>query len=465
MDESGEKKQGNDAMSLPSEPEKVKQNSQEDSFYYGRISEQVIASGIWAKLSKKAAKVYIALLSHARDMNKNWEVWPSNETLARESGYNERDIPAARREIERAGLVARKWRVDKQIHYRFAGSNLPAVEKNQRKKATTPRPRNHRGRFTTAENATVGNSTTYGEPVPQIMEAVVPQIMDTKHTPEANYLRKLSPVESEKSAHAQGNEGRETALPSVNDTAIPNNQEEGKRVGKGRNIIPLQRNEVDTYVHSFYSLIGQPKVTKSLLKHGRKQLTELLDAGWTLKNIATAIDSIKHGPKDDKGRPADGRGRLIGSIGYLAHMIGSAVEEAEAKEAAEVRRQAQAALRAQDEARCVREAEDYVRQQQENRRPVQSEARPIRTANDSYEKAEEAYQAEWGQWRTRFLTYMREKGGGEARNASEADEMEFRRLYLPPKRPERREFVPISGGMNEVMANMKLNWPAAVVSA
>src|SRR4051794_749416 len=166
---------------LHPENEKVKQSrAQSEKFYYGRISEQVVSSGIWAKLSKKAPKVYIAALSHARDQNKNWEVWPSNETLAKESGIHEKLIPAARREIEAAGLIAQKWRVDRQIHYEFAGAGFAAVETTHH--ITTKRPRDHYGRFTTAENATLAKSTTYGEPVPQSMEAAVPQNMDTKDT-------------------------------------------------------------------------------------------------------------------------------------------------------------------------------------------------------------------------------------------------------------------------------------------
>src|SRR5262249_35136071 len=149
-----------------------KSNSQAPpKFYFAMLPEQVVSSGILAKLSGKAAKVYIAALSHARDGNKP-VAWPSNQTLAKEAGVSPKRIPEARREIEQAGLVTRR-RVDRKICYSFIATGFEPAPRTDRSTAT-PRPRDHCGRFA-AFSASQGKSGTSEHQSPQFEDSASPQ--------------------------------------------------------------------------------------------------------------------------------------------------------------------------------------------------------------------------------------------------------------------------------------------------
>jgi hypothetical protein len=157
------------------------------------------------------------------------------------------------------------------------------------------------------------------------------------------------------------NEEAEATRPPSGDTTTSEGQNE-RKVRNKKKVVSLQpklnaKREVDTLVCNFYSTIGQPNIPKGLLKRGHKHIVQLLE-DYTLDDVTVAIDYVRDGQKDEQGRLLDERGKPIGAIGYLSHIIARAVEEKKAKAEAEDRQRArerQARIEDDERARKARE--------------------------------------------------------------------------------------------------------------
>ena len=86
------------------QPVNVVVGDQADGRWF-RLFHAVIESGIWAKLSLPASKVYVTLAKYA---NNQWLAWPSVQKICRLAGLKERSIYRAIDELEGARLLNRR---------------------------------------------------------------------------------------------------------------------------------------------------------------------------------------------------------------------------------------------------------------------------------------------------------------------------------------------------------------------
>ena len=83
--------------------------------YFSRFFHWIVKDGVWAKLSRKASRVYVVLLTFA-DYNK-FVAFPGVTTISRLSGVARGSISAATNELVRFGLIDKK-RASRRFAYR-----------------------------------------------------------------------------------------------------------------------------------------------------------------------------------------------------------------------------------------------------------------------------------------------------------------------------------------------------------
>lgn len=147
----------------------------------------IVDSGVWARLSPKAQAVYVVLLRHTSDEDRN--CWPGNELIAKEAGIHVRTVTAALAELVRWNLI-KKWRLDRKNFYKlYRGAELKSLFPEKMEVSTSPqkmeirtarRRRDKRGRFIAPWAVEQPTPRSVEQPPPSVVETVLPAAVDGK---------------------------------------------------------------------------------------------------------------------------------------------------------------------------------------------------------------------------------------------------------------------------------------------
>jgi len=129
---------------------------------FGCFPLALVTSLTWASLNPNAAKVYLAIVAHARWENR--QAWPSRGLIAKEAGVSVKRVHEALQELVNVGLLKR-WRKDHKNFYYCPINDLSLCPQNLDVRTRRKAPkRGEKGKFVSIR--------------PQDMDAVCPQDMD-----------------------------------------------------------------------------------------------------------------------------------------------------------------------------------------------------------------------------------------------------------------------------------------------